>query len=117
VEFGTTFGRDVTKLFEDGVEIGAGHRHPKEALNKTAENFGVEAPALFEAVFVHHDLPIDSFGELAARLLGITDKNAVGRTGLWAMITIGAIIVAFAADAVLYRGVELPSHQLARRSW
>ena len=58
MEFGTTFGRDVTKLFEDGVEIGADHRHPKRALDETVEKLGGKAPALFEAAFLHHDVLI-----------------------------------------------------------
>ena len=58
MKFGTAFGRDVTKLFRGGVEIAADHEHPREALDETVEQLGGQAPALFEAAFLHHEVLI-----------------------------------------------------------
>jgi CRISPR/Cas system-associated exonuclease Cas4 (RecB family) len=58
MEFGTAFGRDVTKLLVDGVEITADHQHPQEALDETVAQLGGDAPALFEAAFLHHEVLI-----------------------------------------------------------
>jgi hypothetical protein len=56
MQFGIDFGHDVTKLFPGGVEITADYRHPQEALDDTTTQLASEAPALFEAAFLHHDV-------------------------------------------------------------
>jgi CRISPR/Cas system-associated exonuclease Cas4 (RecB family) len=58
MKFGTEFGRLVTRLFPGGVEISADYRHPQEALDETAELLDGDAPALFEAAFLHHEVLI-----------------------------------------------------------
>jgi hypothetical protein len=58
MEFGTEFGREVTRLFPGGVEMTADYRHPQEALVATASLLQGDAPALFEAAFLHHDVLI-----------------------------------------------------------
>lgn len=58
MEVGTTFGRDVARLFPGGIEITADHEHPEDALEETAVRLNSEVPALFEAAFLHHDVLI-----------------------------------------------------------
>ena len=58
MQFGIEFGRDVTRLFPGGVEITADYQHPQEALDSTAALLLGDAPCLFEAAFVHHDVLI-----------------------------------------------------------
>ena len=58
MEFGIEFGRQVTRLFPDGVEITEDYRHPQAALDATASRLQGDAPALFEAAFLHHDVLI-----------------------------------------------------------
>ena len=58
MKLGTAFGRDVTKLFQEGVEIAADHQHPQEALDETAAALNGKAPTLFEAAFLHHEVLI-----------------------------------------------------------
>ncbi len=58
MDFGIEFGREVTRLFPDGVEITEDYRHPQEALDATASLLQGDAPALFEAAFLHHDVLI-----------------------------------------------------------
>jgi CRISPR/Cas system-associated exonuclease Cas4 (RecB family) len=58
MEIGTAFGRDVTRLFPGGIEISADHEHPEEALEQTAARLNGEAPAIFEAAFLHHNVLI-----------------------------------------------------------
>ena len=58
MEVGTAFGRDVTKLFPGGLEITADYAHPREALAETADALAGNAPVLFEAAFLHHDVLI-----------------------------------------------------------
>ncbi len=58
MQFGIEFGREVTRLFPGGVEITADYRQPQEALEITAELLQSDAPALFEAAFLHHDVLI-----------------------------------------------------------
>jgi hypothetical protein len=56
--FGIEFGREATRLFPGGVEITADYRQPQEALDATATLLRGDAPALFEAAFLHHDVLI-----------------------------------------------------------
>ncbi len=58
MDFGIEFGREVTRLFPGGVEITADYEHPQEALDATASLLQGDAPALFEAAFLHHDVLI-----------------------------------------------------------
>ena len=58
MDSGIEFGREVTRLFPGGVEITADYRHPQEALDTTATLLKGDAPALFEAAFLHHDVLI-----------------------------------------------------------
>jgi CRISPR/Cas system-associated exonuclease Cas4 (RecB family) len=58
MEVGSSFGRDVTKLFPRGIEITADHEHPQDALDETAAALNSEVPAIFEAAFVHHEVLI-----------------------------------------------------------
>jgi hypothetical protein len=58
MEFGIEFGREVTRLFPGGVEITEDYRHPQEALDATASLLRADAPALFEAAFLHHEVLI-----------------------------------------------------------
>ena len=78
MQFGIEFGRDVTKLFPGGVEITADYRHPQEALDATAARLDGDAPALFEAAFLHHDVLIR------------TDilKRSEGNPGIWELIEV-----------------------------
>ena len=78
MELGTSFGRDVTKLFEDGVEITADHEHIREALDKTADQLGGKAPSLFEAAFLHHEVLI------RADIL----KRSQSNSGSWDLIEV-----------------------------
>jgi hypothetical protein len=55
---GTQFGRDVMTLFPGGVEITADHEHPQDALDATAVLLDGDAPALFEAAFLHNEVLI-----------------------------------------------------------
>ncbi len=56
MQTGTAFGREVTTLFRGGVEITADHAHPQEALDETAVQLAGDAPALFEAAFLYHQV-------------------------------------------------------------
>ncbi len=58
MDFGIEFGREVTRLFPGGVEITADYQHPQEALDATASLLQGDAPALFEAAFLHHGVLI-----------------------------------------------------------
>jgi len=58
MDFGIEFGREVTRLFPGGVEITADYQHPQEALEATANLLQGDAPALFEAAFLYHDVLI-----------------------------------------------------------
>jgi CRISPR/Cas system-associated exonuclease Cas4 (RecB family) len=58
MDFGIEFGREVTRLFPGGVEITPDYRHPQEALDATTSLIEGDAPAVFEAAFLHHDVLI-----------------------------------------------------------
>jgi CRISPR/Cas system-associated exonuclease Cas4 (RecB family) len=58
MDIGIEFGREVTRLFPGGVEVTADYRQPQEALDATATLLQSDAPALFEAAFLHHDVLI-----------------------------------------------------------
>ncbi len=58
MEVGSSFGRDVTKLYPQGIEIMPDHEHPQDALDETAAALNSEVPTIFEAAFVHHEVLI-----------------------------------------------------------
>jgi CRISPR/Cas system-associated exonuclease Cas4 (RecB family) len=78
MDFGIEFGREVTRLFPGGIEITADYRHPQEALDATATLLQGDAPALFEAAFLHHDVLI------RADIL----KPSDGVAGAWDLIEV-----------------------------
>lgn len=67
------------------------------------------------SLYLIHYLTIGLIGEIAARSLGIVDKDAAGGTAIWFGVTAVSVTGAFVAAHVLYVLVERPSHQLARR--
>ena len=56
MRIGTEFGRHVTTLYPGGIEIETGHSDPQLALDQTVELLRGDAPALFGAAFLHHEV-------------------------------------------------------------
>lgn len=68
------------------------------------------------SLYLIHYLVLGSVGWLAARALGIVDRDAMGGTAMWAGVTGCGIVAALVASEVLFRTVERPTHGLARRA-
>ena len=52
-----------------------------------------------------------------ARLLGDTTKNELGGTFPWFLVSVSGVVLAFTVTEIVYRLVEKPCHQYARRAF
>ncbi len=68
------------------------------------------------SLYLVHYLAIGFAGEVFARLMNVPDKDALAGTPVWFGVTLGAICLALVAADLMYRLIERPSHQLARRT-
>ncbi len=68
------------------------------------------------SLYLVHYLVIGFTGEVFARLMNVTDKDTLGGTPIWFAVTLVAIVLALVTANLMYRVVEHPTHQLARRT-
>jgi peptidoglycan/LPS O-acetylase OafA/YrhL len=68
------------------------------------------------SLYLVHYLVISTTGEILARLLSVSDKDAMAGTPVWFGVTILAICISLVAADLMYRAIERPSHSLARRT-
>ncbi len=68
------------------------------------------------SLYLVHYLAIGFTGEVCARLLGLTEKFSLGGSPTWLGVTALAVVVALVSADLMYRLIEHPSHQLARRA-
>ena len=67
------------------------------------------------SLYLTHFTVLASFGVVAAKLLGTADKDSLGGTAVWGIVTFIGLIAILPIASLTYRIIEKPSHLLAKR--